>query len=104
VAEQLAVDGAFRDGSAVYGYVFGVLARAVLMYDFRKKLFAGTAFTRYVHTQVDGSHTHCACHSLHERRRGAHDAEALLCLQHVRFVYVGDKWQVYSVFRACLII
>ncbi len=79
VAEKLGVDGAFGDGAAVDGYVFGVFARAVGVDYLREKLFARAAFARDEDREVDWGHAHGAFDGGKESRSVAHDAEAAAC-------------------------
>ena len=52
MSEELRVDGAFRNGSAVDGEIFAGPPAAELMYDFRYILLSHAAFPAYQHGKV----------------------------------------------------
>ncbi len=83
MAEQLGVDGAFRNSAAVHRYVAAVLARAVGVYYLGKELLARAAFTRHEYRQVYRCHLQCALHGGKKHRGVAHYSEPLLDLHHL---------------------
>ena len=78
MSEQFGVDSAFGYGSAVYSYIFTMLAGAVEMDYLREEFLTRTALARHEHRQVNRSHAYGTLNGIVERRRIAHDAEALL--------------------------
>ena len=90
MSEQLGVDSAFRDCSAVYGDVLAVLARAVGMDNLREKLLSGAAFAVDKHRQVDRRHLQSASHSRHQGWGVSDDSKSLF-----GFFYFGGYFDIH---------
>ena len=68
VAEKLGIDCAFGNGAAIDGNVLGMLARRVLVDDFRKKFLARTGLSGDENAQVYRGNAYGACHRLGKGR------------------------------------
>ena len=80
MAEEFAVNGAFGDGSAVYGDVAGMFAGAESVDYLREKFLARAAFACHEHRQVNRRHLDGAGDGSDELRGVAHNAKAHLGL------------------------
>ena len=77
VAEQLRIDRAFGDGTAVDGNIFIVLAGRIGVDDLREKLLAHAALARHQHRQIGRCDAHGHFERPIQKLRIADDAEAL---------------------------
>ena len=77
MAEELARDGARRDGAAVDGDVFLVLARAIVVYYLGKELFTRAVLAVDEHRDVDGGDDQGPLDGVDQCWRCANDAVAL---------------------------
>ena len=78
VSEQFAVDGSFRDSSAVNGELGSVFARRESVDDFWEVLFSDTGLTGDEHAEIRLGNLNRDFYISVEQRTGADNSESLL--------------------------